>query len=560
MRYGSDAIGGVIRIEPAPLRKLPGTNGEINLAAFSNNRMGLAEAMIEQVSKKLPALSVKLQGTIKQGGNYSIPDAWVANTGIAESNYLAAATWRGVHHQFDFSYSHFNTAIGIYKGSHTSSQADLLAAINSPQPLVKSGFTYHLDRPRQQVQHDIARARWTMENRAGLWTTEYAYQHNYRQEYDVVRTPTPDAQFNLTLNTQSLGVNLDHRSFHGFKGSVGVSAVYQDNWFLPGDRLLLPFYNQVGGGVYAIEHHQIGAWLLEGGLRFDYTHYAVQNPEGNNQQVVDYQYQYQNVSGTVGAQYTIRPDFTVKASVSTAWRAPQVAELFSAGLHQGAARVELGNKTLAPERAFGLNLESNWNSQNQKWAMNAVVYSQYIGNYIFLSPGADLLTIRGYYKTFHYQQTNAWLNGGDLSINYDWNKAITTTAKATVLRARDRSAKDWLILIPSDRYSISTKFTTDLSSVWKQCFVNVEARYVNRQNRIPENFDAIDFPRPPAGYVLLNASVGTQFMLRNHPIYVSVSATNLLNSRYREYLDAFRYYLNAPGTDVALRLRIPLTF
>ena len=183
----------------------------MNLAAFSNNRMGVASAMIEHAFKKIPALAFRLQGTYKKGGNYRIPGYWVANTGVDEQNYSATMAYRKATLWYEAFYSHFDTDLGLYKGSHTGNRNDLLNAINSDVPLVPAEFTYDIERPRQHVQHDLGKAQLYADTRIGMWNLTYAYQHNFRQEYDVVRIDKGNAQLNLTLNTQSLNLNLDHK-------------------------------------------------------------------------------------------------------------------------------------------------------------------------------------------------------------------------------------------------------------------------------------------------------------------------------------------------------------
>ncbi len=47
IRYGSDAIGGVILVEPKAMPTQPGIQGEVNLVGATNGRMGVASGMLE---------------------------------------------------------------------------------------------------------------------------------------------------------------------------------------------------------------------------------------------------------------------------------------------------------------------------------------------------------------------------------------------------------------------------------------------------------------------------------------------------------------------------------
>lgn len=558
VRYGTDAIGGVVLVEPEPLRNTPGWDAELNMAGFSNNRMGVASATVNHNFRKLTPLSFRLQGTLKQGGNYRVPGSWVANTGVKEQNYSAALGWRKLHYGAEVFYSSFDTDLGIYRGSHTGNEADKLAAIESDTPLVPADFSYEIERPRQHVEHDLVKTKAYLDSKVGMWHATYAYQHNFRQEYDVLRTESDDAQLNLTLNTQTLNLNLEHRRIWNLDGEIGVDGIYQENFIQPGDRVFLPNYRSRGAAMYLIERYKGNDWSAEAGLRYDYRWYEAFNPEGRNQEVVRYEYSFSSLSGTLGLTKQVTSGWTLSAILSNAWRAPQANELFSAGFHHGAARIELGNKNLKPERSYNLNIESK-HTIGDKFKGEISLYTQYINNYIYLEPGVDILTIRGYFKTFTYQQTNANLTGTDLSGVYNWTEQLQSTAKASFLFARNTTAKDWLILMPADRLSLNTKYSTDISKKMQDCFINAEAKYVFNQWRIPSNFDEIDYPRPPAGYFLLNASVGTKLMFKQQPMHISLTAMNILNQRYRNYLDAFRYFIDQPGTNIVLRLRVPIS-
>ena len=559
VRYGMDAIAGVVLVEPEPISAEKGWAGAVNLAGFSNNRMGVASAMAEHTFKKVPSLGFRVQGTFKKGGNYRIPGHWVANTGVEEHNSSASLVYRKLHYGGEVFYSRFNTSLGLYRGSHTGNQEDLIRAITSPDPLVASDFSYALARPRQQVQHDLVKARLYADNRYGIWNLIYGYQRNFRQEYDVLRSENGRAQLNLTLQTHTLNLNLDHKALGGFKGQIGLDGIFQDNSFADGDRLFLPGYQSAGGAVYFVERYTRDRWKAEAGLRYDHRFYGVYNHEGSSQEPVYYKYSYNNASGTAGFSYLPNDRWEWVITLANAWRAPQANELFSAGLHHGAARIELGNKELKPEKSYSASVETRFR-EGDRLKLDLVLYSQLINDYIYLEPGGELLTIRGYFKTFIYRQTDAWLNGADLTVQYRWAARWQSVLKASTVYAHDRKQKDWLILMPADRFSFNTRFEPSSPKRWNEPFIELSSSYVFHQNRIPENFDDIDYPRPPKGYFLLGGAIGTGVRFGQQPVYLSLSSTNLLNVQYRDYLDAFRYFIDQPGTNLVLRIRVPFNF
>src|ERR1700761_3821708 len=90
IRYGSDAIGGAILLDPKDLPRQPGIDGELNLVGMTNGRTGVASGYLEGSSgAKLEGLSWRTQGTIKKAGNSHTANYYLNNTGFNENDYSA---------------------------------------------------------------------------------------------------------------------------------------------------------------------------------------------------------------------------------------------------------------------------------------------------------------------------------------------------------------------------------------------------------------------------------------------------------------------------------------
>ena len=55
-----------------------------------------------------------------------------------------------------------------------------------------------------------------------------------------------------------------------------------------------------------------------------------------------------------------------------------------------------------------------------------------------------------------------------------------------------------------------------------------------------------DYVAPPAGYLLFNADMGFRLTLGKRELALNFSLYNLTNRAYRDYLDRFRYFADAP--------------
>jgi len=79
---------------------------------------------------------------------------------------------------------------------------------------------------------------------------------------------------------------------------------------------------------------------------------------------------------------------------------------------------------------------------------------------------------------------------------------------------------------------------------------------VRQQDGVPSG---TIYTLPTAGYALLQFEAGaTAARLFSRPLDVSVSVTNALDTRYRDYLSRYRLFVDDPGRDIVVRLRVPI--
>ncbi|WP_167856445.1 TonB-dependent receptor [Hymenobacter metallicola] len=573
VRYGSDAIGGVVLVEPNPLRDSAGIGADLNLVGMSNNGLGAASAMVEGNAGRLPALSGRIQGTLRRAGTMQTPDYYLKNSGFAEQNFSAALGWRKATYGLEVFYSQFNTRIGILPASHAGSKTDLLLAVARPEPLETTGFSYDIDRAYQHVRHDIAKLTgFVRTGAAGRLQLTLAQQADYRDEYDKFR-PRNDNLASLNrpelsyTNRTSTGELLwEHAPWHQFTGSLGLAGTYQFNRYADGSRQFIPYYTNLTGGVFWIEKWQQGNWLLEGGLRLDRRDLAVKRGDrsATGTFFVDRsRFQFTTPAASLGATYDPTAHLTLSVNTGLTRRAPAANERFSEGVHNG--MYELGNDLvpgatpLKPETAFNSGITVSWHT-NPRFNGEVTLYQNRILDFIYQVPLTEpVQTVRGSHISWQYQQTDATFRGLDLNASYQLTTAWLLGAKGSVVRTRDTRADEWQILMPADRVE------TTLRHDWHKPATRLRGGYaqlgvvaVARQTRVPDNYEARDLLAPPAGYTLLNLETGTTIQWGRLPLTVSVAASNLLNQRYRDYLNRYRYFTDEMGRNVTLRLHIPL--
>ncbi|WP_266362035.1 TonB-dependent receptor [Tellurirhabdus rosea] len=556
VRYGSDALGGVILVEPAALPTQPGLEGSLTLAGFSNGQQGAASGQLAGAFGPESRFGWRMQGTLKRGGNLRAPNYFLDNTGSSEQNFSGTFAYRTARFRSELFYSRFATRLGIFSGAHIGSLSDLKAIFENGQPFVQSGFSYAIGRPYQDVQHDLLKVKTVWKPRAGgEWQLVAARQTDDRSEYDLhgprndsLRALNrPELRFQLTTYTADLVY--EHKPVDGrLSGSLGLSGLYQFN--IMSGRPLIPNFRTFTGGLFWIEKYRRENWEVEAGLRYDWRHMQVFRYE--NRVLTRPTYVFSRVSGTLGFTRYLSDRWTSRVNLGTAWRAPNVSELFSDGVHHGAASYEVGNQTLLPEVAYNLTLGSEYSGKRVKAELGIFVNT--IRNYIYLKPQAEpVLTIRGAFPAFQYTQTDALYAGLDADATITIWPKLDLTTRLSYLYVQDLRQQQPLVMIPPNRWDNGLQYDFGKVGRLRNVFVGIGHLWVARQNRVPANSD---FVVPPPAYQLWSAKAGATIPIsQRQQLEASLTVSNLFNTVYRDYLNRFRYFSDEIGRNVALRVK-----
>ena len=555
VRYGSDALGGVIIVTPPDLPRAPGLTGELHLVGQSNGRQGTASGSLAGYAR---GIGWRVQATGKRGGNLHTPQYFLANTGLREVNFSGAVGYHREKFGGEIFYSRFSTEIGILASAHIGNLTDLNFALQSPRPVYpvrfNDEFTYAIQSPRQKIAHHLLKANGHLQmGQMGKLTFQYGLQANSRREFDQRRSSaaTDRAALDLQLITHTLDVVLEHRPIGPLQGSVGLSGLFQDNHNVPGTgiRPLVPDYRAGSGGIFVIEKWIKNTFELEVGARYDYRHLTAWRFDRNDQ-LTRPDFNFHNVSGTVGAYFEWSDQLNFRSNLASAWRAPAPNELFSEGLHHGVAALEFGRADLRPEQAY--KWINTIQYTNPKIRFEATLYYNKIDNYIYLNPQLPPeLTIRGAFPVFNYDQTNARFWGLDGSLRVNLGPAVYYTAKGAMVRARDVSHQAYLPWIPTDRIENGLTWRVPNRLGWQDAYLSVNSLSVARQRRYEGQSD---YAAPPSGYTIYHLDAGLAWPLGKQKLAVHFSIRNLGNLAYRDYLNRFRYFTDETGRNFILRL------
>lgn len=559
VQYGSDAIGGVVLIEPAPLPISHTFKGKFNLVGMSNGRQATTSAQLEGGSSKWKGFGWRLQGTLKKAGDFHTPNYSLTNTAMQESNASAALGFKKYRFGMEAFYSYFNTELGILRGSHIGNLTDLEAALEREVPLFTEDFNYDILNPKQKVAHHLAKLTtyWRGEN-WGKLQLQYAFQFDRRREFDIRRGNRSDIpSLDLNLQSQNLDLTFEHRNWGKLKGRMGVTSSYKRNRNNPdtGVRPLIPYYNQYGLGAFWIEQWAEEKWELEAGIRYDFQHLLVKKFSPTNE-LLQPTFNFHNVSTSIGGKLNFNEKLSFRSNLGTAFRPPNVNELFSEGLHHGAAAIEEGNDNLATEKSLKW-VHTLQYQDSKKWQWEVSAYANWLQNFIYLTPtGQNQLTIRGAFPVFQYVQTNARLLGLDGVSQWQFHPKWAWQTKASLLWAKDVAEDDYLIFMPANRLKNSLVYSPKYWGKWKDLEVKIGHTWVAQQNRVPIG---VDIAEPPDAYSLVHIEVGGKLPLKQNSLGVHLEVQNLFNTVYRDYLNRLRYFADEIGRNFAIRLTYHFT-
>ncbi|WP_439489555.1 TonB-dependent receptor [Algoriphagus sp.] len=551
VRFGPEAMGGVILVNPAPLPTKKESKTNLNLIAGSNGRMGNINLVHVGGSDKVRGLGYRIQGSAKRSGNVRSPGYFQENTGMSELNFSGSVGYSSSKLGLETYYSLFHTELGILKDSHTGNLSDLEAIIENGRPFVDGEYSYAILNPKQRVTHHLAKLK-SHYHISESWKInfQYGFQLNHRQEFDKRRGDMNEqASLDLELYTNTVDTYVNHTHRNEFSGTWGVNFIQQANSNVPGTGVtpLIPNFDMLNAGIYAMENYSKGPLEVEAGLRYDFRN--VQTARFINQELRSSDLNYQNFSAFLGGLYHISPDITFNSNLGSAWRPPNVNELFSEGLHHGAAAVELGNPDLKSEKSLKWVNELQYDGSRTHLELTA--YLNPIRDYIFLNPtGEVFVSLRGTFNVYEYLQANAFFYGFDFAGSYDFTSKLRGYMKGAIVHAKNTDNDSYFPFIPANRmeWGISYDFAKDINiPTHKLTLSNV---LVAKQTRDPD----FDIAPPPPAYALFNVSYSRQFEVGENKLNLGLQIQNLFNTRYKDYMNRFRYFTYDMGTNALIKI------
>ncbi|WP_345006873.1 TonB-dependent receptor [Snuella lapsa] len=515
--YGSDALGGVLYLNPERFAQQNTNSGDINANYISNTNGYSTSAGYKQSNDHFKFL---FRGSLAEHSDYKTKSYRVTNTRFREQDFKAGLGYQSKGFKTEFRYNVNNLKPGIPEGigEQSTNKSPLLPFqevtnhvfssktklfFNTSSLNINLGYIYNDRKEFEEHHHD-----------------EHEEDHEEEDhEEELHDDDILEAALHMKLKTINYDVKYNLPKLGKFETIIGIQGMNQVNTNY-GEETLIPNAITNDIGILGTSHIHFKNADIQLGARFDHRNIEINNTLNRN---------YNSFNGAIGFKTNITQNITSRINLASGFRAPNLSELASDGTHEGANRYEIGNSNLKNEQNFQTDVSLEYKSQHLEFFVNG--FYNTVNNYIFLAPNGTEIDNT---PVFTYSQEDAKLYGGEFGFHLhphplDWLHFETSFETVTGKQTNGL----YLPLIPAN--SLNNMVKVELNNKWlHKGYVFVKLKSVFEQNKVG------DFEDNTPGYNLLNAGLGGSFMCLKRELTVMLTGNNLANKTYISHLSRLK--------------------
>jgi iron complex outermembrane receptor protein len=524
--YGSDALGGVLYLNPEKFASENTTSSSFNQQLFSNTLGSNTSVGFKSSSEKW-----KLLGRISANyhSDYKTPDNQrVTNTRFKENDLKLGLGYNTTNFVSELRYNFNYSLLGIPENG-------INEQTTSKTP----------EYPNQKVNNHIL----SLHNHFFFDTSKLdvnlGYIFNDRNEFEDNSVPV----LRMKLKTLNYDIKYHLPTFkNGVESILGLQGMHQTNKNF-GKEILIPDAKINDIGVFYTINKQFETSSLQAGIRFDARALETEKHtviDGTNTRIFNpIDKNYTSFTASLGYKFTLFDKITTRINTASGFRAPNLAELTSNGVHEGTNRYEVGNANLNTEKNIQLDLSLEYKTDHIEIFGNG--FYNHLNDYIYLSPTG---TTKDNAPVFEYTQHNAKLYGGEFGFHLhphpiDW---LHLESSFEMVIGKQQNG-DYLPLIPANTFknTLRTEFTINH---WLQNgYSNITVTSALAQKNIGL------FETASSGYQLVSFGLGGDVALNALKFNTTLSINNLFDTKYINHLSRLKSdgILNA-GRNIVLGL------
>jgi iron complex outermembrane receptor protein len=527
--YGSDAMGGVLYFNPEKFSPANKTEGDLNLNYFTNTQGLSADAGLKTSGEKLKFL---VRGSYASHIDYMTGNnERLTNSRFKELDLKTGVGYQSTSFKTELRYNFNSSDLGI------------------PEEIGEQTKTRSPELPNQEINNHIlsSKSKVFFENSSLEGTLGYVF--NNRKEFEDDQN---NAALEMHLATFNYNLQYEMPKWGKLETIVGLQGMRQTNKNF-GEEQLIPDAKTNDIGVLATSHiHFKDESGMQLGIRFDHRNINgdinISPPESSLNENLDRN--FNSINAAVGYKFNLSKKSIARMNLATGFRAPNLAELTSNGVHEGTNRYEIGNPNLENEQNVQTDISLEYKNKHIEFFVNG--FYNAIKDFIFIEPNGEVI---GEDDVFVYQQENAELYGGEIGFHLhphplDW--LHFESSFETVIGKQKNGT--YLPLIPAN----SLVNTIRVESKTAQNWLNNGYAYITLKSVFDQD-NVGDFENPTKGYNLVNLGFGGNVLAFNTPFEVRLSAQNIFDKTYISHLSRLKTDGIANiGRNISLAISIPL--
>ena len=524
--YGSDAMGGVLYIEP---ERYSNDFSVDYMGFYNSNYNGITNNLgIKGSSGKFSYLA---RANMVDNQSFSTPDGEVENTWFKENDIQAGLKYETEKFSSDLRLSMNFSELGLphmEEGDDDHDDHD------------EEGHDDHDEEGHEDHYQELSHTTLTWVNTFDLGNDHelnvtLGRQLNDRKEFggheeeeghdDHEEEGHDDhdeeghegheegeAELDMELSTNTLDISLVMPQSENLNLTIGANILSQENKNF-GHEELIPDAEKKDFGLYALGQITMenGAALL--GVRYDNR--SISSDMGSAD--------FSNFNGSVG----IKRDFknsSLRFNIGSGYRAPNLIELFADGVHHGTFRYEKGNVSLVAEKSFQTDISFDINNEDSSVSFN--LFYNDISDYIYISPSRDRMDG---FAVFNYMQQDSELYGGEISFDkktgFDW-LSYNTSLEYIFAESADGEALPFISPL-----TFNQVFNIDFSSNYS---FEIDFLAKAKQGRVSM------FEEETDGYSILNLSGNWMTSFLENDLNIFWSVNNVFDKEYYDHLSRFK--------------------
>ena len=506
--YGSDALGGVLYFNPEKFANASTFTTNFSQKFFSNTLGSNSSLGLKTSTENWKFLA---RGTYNTHSDYKIAKGdRVTNTRYYETDFKTGIGYSNSKFSSVFRYNYNDLDLGIPE-----------------EGIAEQTTNKKTDYPKQGVFNHLLSLNNIFFFEKSKLDVDLGYISNDRSEFEDSEV----AILHMKLNTFNYDAKYYLPKLGKFESIVGIQGMHQTNKN-SGEEYLIPDATTNDFGFFGTGNYEWKSNVIQAGLRFDNrkittTAHGISGEEGSFEAIDK---SFDSFNASLGYKTNLAKDLSLRLNVASGFRAPNLAELTSNGVHEGTNRYEVGNSDLKTEQNVQTDLNLEYKSSHIEFFVNG--FYNHINNYIYTSPTGEVIDDNA---VFDYIQNDAKLYGGEIGLHFhphplDWLHYETSFETVTGKKQNG----DYLPLIPANNWNNTIRTEFKIKNWLEDGFATLNVSSTFNQENVS------GFETKSNGYTLLNLGFGGTVKLGKTIFDLNLNANNLLDKEYTAHLSRLK--------------------